>query len=324
MDAENVEMPLVAEAQKTSAPLAGSRAQSTQSKLDDIDWFASIPFLMLHVLCGLVFVTGFRWQWLALAVGSYAVRMFAITAGYHRYFSHRTFKTGRGFQFFLALLGSLSVQKGVLWWAANHRHHHRHSDDAHDVHSPSQRGFWWSHVTWILANRHGETKHNEIKDFAQFAELRWLNRFYLVPPLLLLAVMYLVGGLPWVVYVGIVPTVVLWHATFTINSLSHIFGSRRYQTKDTSRNNWILALLTFGEGWHNNHHFHQNTANQGWFWWEVDLTFYILKVLSWVGLIHGLRTVSDQTKYAFRSYSEAQKAALKTHAWYNRSVNQSA
>ncbi len=323
MNAENLEMPLVADAKKTVAPPAALPNASADSKLDNVDWFASIPFLLLHVLCGLVFVTGFRWQWVGLAVISYAVRMFAITAGYHRYFSHRTFKTGRGFQFVLALLGSLSVQKGVLWWAANHRHHHRHSDDEHDVHSPSQRGFWWSHVNWILANRHGETKHNEIKDFAQFAELRWINRYYLVPPLLLLAVMYFIGGLPWVVWVGVVPTVVLWHATFTINSLSHIFGSRRYQTKDTSRNNWMLALLTFGEGWHNNHHFHQNTVNQGWFWWEIDVTFYILKALSWVGLVHGLRTVSDQTKYAFVNYSEAQKAALKTHAWYNRSANQS-
>jgi stearoyl-CoA desaturase (Delta-9 desaturase) len=279
---------------------------------------------LAHVLCGLVIVTGFQWQWALLAVASYATRMFGVTAGYHRYFSHRTFKTGRVFQFLLALLGTLSVQKGVLWWAANHRHHHRHSDDEHDIHSPSQRGFWWSHVTWILSNRHGETKANEIKDFAQFAELRWLNRFHIVPPLIGLALLYVVGGLPWAIWGGILPTVVLWHCTFTINSLSHIFGSRRYQTKDTSRNNWFLALLTFGEGWHNNHHFHQNTVNQGWFWWEIDLTFYVLKMLSWVKVVHSLRTVSEQTRNAHHHYTDEQRALVRASAWYNRAAKATA
>ena len=286
----------------------------TDPKLDRLHWGASVPFFAFHLLVGLVFVTGFKWEWALLAVASYGVRMFAITAGYHRYFSHRSFKTSRLVQFGLAWLAQLSLQKGVLWWASHHRHHHKHSDTALDVHSPVRRGFWWSHVGWILAKRYDSTNYDSIKDFSRFPELVWLNEHHLVPGLSALGLAWFFGGLPGLVWAGIVPTVVLWHATFTINSLSHVFGSRRYLTADTSRNNFLLALLTFGEGWHNNHHASQSTAKQGWFWWELDLTFAILRMLSWFGLVWELRVPRPEAKYAHQSYTPEQRRQLKAQS----------
>jgi stearoyl-CoA desaturase (delta-9 desaturase) len=283
-------------------------------KLDRIALTASIPFIATHLFVGLAFVTGFKWEWALLALASYYVRMFAITAGYHRYFSHRAFKTNRVFQFVLAFVAQTSTQKGALWWAANHRHHHRHSDQPEDLHSPVRRGFWWSHVGWILSKRYDATNYSAIKDFARFPELVWLNEYWLVPPAIGLAILAALGGLPWVVWGGIVPTVLLWHGTFTINSLSHIFGKRRYLTTDTSRNNLLLALITCGEGWHNNHHYHQNTANQGWFWWEIDLSFYALKMLSLFGVVSELRLPRPETRLAFTKYTEAQRAQLKAES----------
>jgi stearoyl-CoA desaturase (delta-9 desaturase) len=283
-------------------------------KLDRISVATSLPFLLFHALVGLAFVTGVSWEYVLLALASYAVRMFGVTAGYHRYFAHRAFKTSRVFQFLLAWLAQTSLQKGALWWAAHHRHHHRHSDQPEDIHSPVRRGFWWSHVGWILAKRYEPTRYDAIKDFARFPELVWLNEFHLLPFLTLLAVAFWVGGLPGVVWGLIIPTVALWHGTFTINSLSHVFGSRRYLTTDTSRNNLLLALITLGEGWHNNHHYHQNTANQGWFWWELDVTFYALKALSWVGLVRDLRLPREETRDAFRRYSDAQRRQLRAQA----------
>jgi stearoyl-CoA desaturase (Delta-9 desaturase) len=282
---------------------------STSQKFDLV---ALIPFIGWHLLLipGFLFID-FKWEYVALVAVTYFLRMFGVTAGYHRYFSHRAFKTNRVFQFLLAFLAQTSAQKGVLWWAANHRHHHRYSDQEEDLHSPARTGFWWSHVGWIMSKKYEATRFESIRDFARFPELVWLNRHHLVPAMVALVVMWLLGGLPWMFYGGVVSTVLLWHGTFTINSLSHIFGTRRYLTTDTSRNNFVLALLTMGEGWHNNHHFHQNTANQGWFWWEVDATFAVLKALSWVGVVSDLRVVSEQTKDSYRSYSEAQKAQLE-------------
>ncbi|HZI13735.1 MAG TPA: acyl-CoA desaturase, partial [Myxococcus sp.] len=279
-----------------------------------INWLSSIPFFAVHLLCLLVFAVETRPVDVAVCVGLYVVRMWGITAGFHRYFSHRAFKTGRVFQFILALVGTLSAQKGVLWWAAHHRHHHRHSDAEADIHSPIQKGFWWSHAGWILCDKYNETRMESIKDFARYPELVWLNRFHLVPPVLLAVALYLLGGASLLVWGFFVSTTLLWHGTFTINSLSHIFGKRRYKTTDTSRNNWLLALLTLGEGWHNNHHYHQNTANQGWFWWEVDLSYYSLKVLSWVGVVEGLRQPSEAVKYAYLKYSAEERAALAAPA----------
>jgi stearoyl-CoA desaturase (Delta-9 desaturase) len=216
--------------------------------------------------------------------------MFWVTIGYHRYFSHRAFKTSRPFQLVTAFFAMTSAQKGVLWWAAHHRDHHKYSDGPLDLHSPSQSGFWWSHVGWILSDRFNATKLDRIRDFARYPELRWLNRWYLVPPAVYLLALWLAGGLPILIWGGVIGTILLWHGSFTINSLAHLFGSRRYDTPDGSRNNWLLALLTCGEGWHNNHHHYQSTANQGWFWWQVDASYYGLKLLHWSRLVWDLRT----------------------------------
>jgi stearoyl-CoA desaturase (delta-9 desaturase) len=249
---------------------------------------AGAAFWGVHLACLLAFYSGVTWGAVAVGLALFWLRMFGVTAGYHRYFSHRSYKTGRVFQFVLALFGTLAVQKGVLWWAANHRVHHKYSDQEGDVHSPVRNGFWWSHVGWILAADWEETQFDRIPDLAKHPELRWLNEHYLVPPVALAVLLFLIGGLPWLVWGFFISTTCLWHATFTINSLSHVYGSRRYETADASRNNLWLALLTMGEGWHNNHHRYMNSVRQGFFWWEVDASYYILLALERVGLVWDL------------------------------------
>ncbi len=258
---------------------------------------AVLPFVIVHLvaLAGLI-VTDLTIGRIILFSVSYLLGMFGVTAGYHRYFSHRTYKTSRVFQFVMALLGTLTAQKGVLWWAAHHRHHHKHSDQPEDLHSPAQRGLWWSHVGWILARDYNETRWDKIRDLAKYPELRWLNEHYLVPAIVLGFVYYFIGGGGLVIWGVIVPIVALWHATFCINSLTHLIGRRRYQTTDDSKNSLVLALLTLGEGWHNNHHHYAHSAKQGFFWWEIDLSYYGLKALSWVGLVWDLRDVPEWAK----------------------------
>ena len=263
--------------------------------LEKIDWIKSLPFFLIHIaaIVGVIHV-GWNPAWIALAAFSYAIRMWAITAGFHRYFSHRSFKTGRVFQFILALIGTCSAQKGVLWWAAHHRDHHRHSDQKEDIHSPTLKGFLWAHTGWILCNQHHETKYDKIKDFTKYPELVWLNRFHLVPPIAAGALAWAIGGWGVFVWMGLVATVALWHGTFVINSLCHVFGRRRFKTHDTSKNSLILALITFGEGWHNNHHYYPGSTRQGFYWWEIDLTYYSLKVLSWFGIVWDLNSVPER------------------------------
>ena len=257
---------------------------------DRPDLVKALPFLLVHLAALAAFLVPFEARWVGLAIGLYYLRMFGVTAGYHRYFAHRSYKTSRAFQFVLALLAVSSAQKGVLWWVAHHREHHRHSDEPQDVHSPVQDGLWWAHVGWILAPRNDAVDLARVADFAGYPELRWLERWHFLPPAALAVGLYLWGGLPALVWGFFVSTTLLWHGTFTINSLAHLFGSRRYATRDDSRNNWFLALLTLGEGWHNNHHHYKPAANQGFFWWEFDPTFYALKVLSWLGLVWDVRT----------------------------------
>ena len=251
----------------------------------------SLPFVLVHVASLLIFFFHFHWYYLATCLAMLVVRMFFVTAGYHRYFSHRSFKTSRVFQFVIAFMAMSSSQKGVLWWAAHHRHHHRYSDQELDLHSPTLFGFFWSHIGWIISDRYNETRLDYIGDFAKFPELRWLNKYHIVPPATLAVVIWLIGGWPLFVWGFCLSTVFLWHDTFTINSLSHLFGSRRYETTDTSRNNWLLAILTLGEGWHNNHHHFMASARQGFYWWEIDITYYTLKVMSWLGIVWDLRKV---------------------------------
>jgi stearoyl-CoA desaturase (delta-9 desaturase) len=216
--------------------------------------------------------------------------MFAIGAGYHRYFSHRAYSTSRAFQFILAVLSQSTTQKSVLWWAAKHRHHHLHSDTVQDVHSPRRHGFLYSHFGWIFARTHRTADLVKVADFARYPELMWLHRHERVPAIVLGVLCFLIGGWAGLVVGFAWSTVLVYHATFCINSLAHVHGRQRYVTGDDSRNNWFLAILTMGEGWHNNHHVYQSSARQGFRWWEIDLTFYILKALSWTGLIWDLKT----------------------------------
>jgi stearoyl-CoA desaturase (delta-9 desaturase) len=249
----------------------------------------SLPFFAIHAAALGVFLVPFSWRWVALCLTLYVVRMFAITAGYHRYFAHRSYKMKRLPQFLMALLGTTATQKGALWWAAHHRVHHRHSDQPQDVHSPVLEGFWQSHVGWILSDAHDETRWELIPDLTRYPELVWLNRFHLVPAVALGAGLALVGGLPAFFWGFALSTVLLWHGTFFINSLAHVWGARRYSTTDDSRNNFWLALITLGEGWHNNHHAYMSATRQGFFWWEIDLSYYALKTLSWLGIVSDLR-----------------------------------
>jgi len=257
---------------------------------DDIMYPSTLPFILLHLSCVAAFWSGITWQAVAICVTLYWLRMFAITAGYHRYFSHRSYSTSRLFQFVLAFLAQSTVQKSVLWWAAKHRHHHLHSDTPHDVHSPRHKGFFYSHVGWIFFRQHDLTDLVKVADFASFPELRWLHRFEQLPAVMLGLVCFSIAGWSGLVVGFVWSTVLLFHATFCINSLAHVHGRKRYVTGDDSRNNWLLAFFTMGEGWHNNHHACQSSVRQGFRWWEIDVTFYVLKALSFAGIAWDLKT----------------------------------
>lgn len=275
-----------------------------RAKPDRVEWVRCLPFIILHAGCLGVFWVGWSWAAVAVAVGMYLLRMFAITGFYHRYFSHKTFSTSRAAQFLFALIGAAAVQRGPLWWAYQHRHHHLHSDDEHDVHSPRQRGFWWAHIGWITSARNFPTDYNRVRDLAKYPELVFLNRFDSLVPTLVALTLFGLGALlehyapalgttgpQMLVWGFFISTTVLFHATSSINSLAHQFGKKRFVTEDDSRNSLLLALITLGEGWHNNHHHYMNSTRQGFYWWEIDLTYYALKMMSWTGLIWDLRPV---------------------------------
>jgi stearoyl-CoA desaturase (delta-9 desaturase) len=248
-------------------------------------------FLFLLVCDGVlaVFLAHFSPRLLLRTAATYSIRMFAVTAGYHRYFSHRSYKLGRAPQFCMAALAQSSGQKGVLWWGAHQRWHHRYSDAEPDVHSPGMTGLRWAHVGWILSSEYEVYDEKQIADFAKFPEWRWLERYHWAQAVVFAPVVLLAGGPAAFVWGFLVSTVLLYHATFCINSLAHVFGSRRFETPDQSRNNWFLALLTFGEGWHNNHHSSMASCRLGFRWWEVDITCAVLKVLSFLGIARDLR-----------------------------------
>jgi len=282
-------------------------AESGAAASDDprsIDWLRCLPFIGMHLACLAVFWVGWSPFAVLFALALYLVRMFAITGFYHRYFSHRGFKTSRPVQLAMALVGCASVQRGPLWWAAHHRHHHRHSDEESDVHSPVRHGFWWSHMVWFTSSENFSTDYGKIKDFARFPELRFLNRYDMLVPILFAAAVFGLGvlleaylpglgtnGGQLLVWGFFISTVCLYHGTFTINSLAHVYGRRRFETADNSRNNVLLALITLGEGWHNNHHRYPAAARQGFYWWEIDITYYGLRLMAALGLIWDLREV---------------------------------
>jgi stearoyl-CoA desaturase (delta-9 desaturase) len=276
-------------------PKACSSAGSA-TEHNDIIYPSAIPFALMHLGCIAAFWSGVTYQSIVICWVLYWLRMFAIGAGYHRYFSHRAYKTSRVFQFLLALLAQSSSQKSVLWWAAKHRHHHFHSDTEQDIHSPRHKSFFYSHIGWIFDRRHDATDLVKVEDFARFPELMLLHKYEIVPALFLALLCFMVGGWPGL-FVGFFwSTVLLYHSTFCINSLAHVHGSKRYLTGDDSRNNWLLAFFTMGEGWHNNHHAYQSSVRQGFRWWEIDVTFYTLKALSWFGLVWDLRAPPEAVR----------------------------
>jgi stearoyl-CoA desaturase (delta-9 desaturase) len=269
---------------------------------DRIDWLRVIPFIGMHLACLGVIWVGVSWIAVVVAAALYTLRMFALTGFYHRYFSHKAFKTSRTIQLVFAVIGAMCVQRGPLWWAAHHRNHHRHADTELDIHSPLRRGFLWSHMGWFLTPRGFRTDWESIPDLRRFPELRVLDRFDIAVPVALAVGLFFFGrwlqhthpalgtnGAQMLIWGFFISTVVLFHATVTINSLAHRFGTRRYATADNSRNNWLLALITFGEGWHNNHHHFPGAARQGFRWWELDLTYYLLCALSACGLVWDLK-----------------------------------
>ncbi len=272
----------------------------------EVDWLRIVPLICLHLGCLGVFWVGWSWTAVIVSLILYFIRMFAITGFYHRYFSHKTFRTTRSWQLVFGVMGNASVQRGPLWWAAHHRHHHRHTDQEQDVHSPSRHGFWWSHIGWMTSKANFATKMTYVKDWSRYPELRWLNRFDTVVPIVLAISLYGFGellahfapqlgtnGWQLVVWGFFISTTVLLHATVTINSFDHMYGTRRYDTPDTSRNNALLAFITLGEGWHNNHHHYAVSARQGFYWWEIDITYYLLVLMSWCGIIRDLRPVPE-------------------------------
>jgi len=275
-------------------PGAGSFWAGQKRKPSVFHFLKLAPFVGMHLACLFALVVGVDATAIILCVVTYFIRMFGITAGYHRYFAHRSYKTTRLGQFVLAWIGCSALQKGPLWWASHHRQHHRYSDTPEDPHSPHVTSFWWAHLGWILCEDYVATPWNVIRDWSRYPELRWLDRYYWTPGVLLAVLCFLIGGWTGFVWGFVISTVLGYHATFSINSLSHLLGRRRYATNDESRNNVFLALITLGEGWHNNHHHYQSSANQGFFWWEIDISHSILRLLSWVGLVWDLRAPGEK------------------------------
>ena len=264
--------------------------QANEEHVDDIMYPSAVPFVLVHLACFAAIWTGVTWQALVICVVLYWVRIFAIGAGYHRYFSHRAYSTSRVFQFILAVLSQSTAQKSVVWWASKHRHHHLHSDTEVDVHSPRHTGFLYSHLGWIFSRKHDQADLIKVGDLTRYPELMWLHRYELLPPLVLAVLCFAVGGWAGLIVGFFWSTVLVYHATFCINSLAHVQGSQRYLTADDSRNNWLLAIFTMGEGWHNNHHAYQSSVRQGFRPWEIDPTFYLLKGLAFLGVVWDLKT----------------------------------
>ena len=296
------------------------RIKRNATRNEQIDWTESIAFFAVHLAGVLAVFTGISWAAILMCLFMYYVRMFAITGVYHRYFSHRSYKTSRFFQFVIGLLGTSCGQKGPLWWAAHHRHHHKYSDTEQDIHSPGLRGLWWAHVGWILCEKYKDTNEEAVKDLVKYPELKWLNKYHMVAPALLAAGIFFFGvflehaapalhtnGLQMISWGFFTSTTLLYHGTFSINSLTHLIGKKRFETGEQSKNSFILSLVTMGEGWHNNHHRYPYSERQGIYWWEVDMSHYVLRVLSWFGLVWDIKTHPQEI------YAEA-KGASKTPA----------
>jgi stearoyl-CoA desaturase (delta-9 desaturase) len=272
-----------------------------------VDAARLVPFLVLHGGCLALPWVGWSPVAVATAFALYALRAFFVTGFYHRYFSHKTYDTSRAAQLVFAVLGNTAAQRGALWWAAHHRRHHATSDRAGDPHSPHEHGLYWSHMGWITSRRNFETDLRLIPDLARYPELRWLDRFDTLVPILLAAALFAAGavlqsvapalgtnGPQMLVWGFFVSTTFLFHVTCLVNSAAHLVGRRRFDTGDESRNSLWVALLTLGEGWHNNHHHYPAATRNGFYWWEIDVTYYGLRAMAWIGLIRNLTPVPER------------------------------
>jgi stearoyl-CoA desaturase (Delta-9 desaturase) len=279
----------------------------TAYEAESVDWFRVAPFALIHIACAGALLTGVSTTSVIMAVSLYIARMFFITAFYHRYFSHRSYQAGRRMQFAMAVLGCTAGQRGPLWWAAHHREHHLSSDTVDDPHSPAVKGFWFSHTIWFLTKGAFALPEHRVRDWMRFPELVWLERFEWVPFVSLALMCYGLGsvlqawapaaettGVQMLVVGFFWSTVALYHGTYATNSLAHLFGQRRFNTSDSSRNNAFVALITLGEGWHNNHHFYPVAARHGFQWWELDVSWMGLRVLHGLGLISNFKLVPQR------------------------------
>jgi len=246
-------------------------------------------FIFMHIACFAAIWTGVTTEAVILGIALYVIRVFGITGGFHRLFAHRTYKTSRVFQFIIAFMGQMSMQRGVIWWAAKHREHHRDSDTPVDAHSPVQHGFWFSHCGWVFNEEAAKADYDRVPDLTAYPELVWLDKNKYGPGILTGLICWLIAGWPGLVVGFFWSTVAVYHATFCINSLAHVFGRARYLTGDESKNSFLLGIIALGEGWHNNHHYYMASARNGFMWWEIDITYYILKVLSWFGIVWDLK-----------------------------------
>ena len=251
------------------------------------DWIVLSWLVFMHVgaLAGFFL---FNWKAVGVAVALWWLTGgIGICLGYHRYFTHRSFTTYKPIEYLLAICGCMAGEAGPISWVAAHRYHHTYSDMEDDPHSPL-RGFFWAHMGWLFAREKFLSEFESYKryapDMARDRFLVWLDRFHLVPTALLAWGLYAMGGWTFVVWGIFVRSVMVYHSTWLVNSASHVWGYRTYQTTDKSRNNWWVALLTFGEGWHNNHHAFQRSARHGFRWWEIDPTFMMVKLLWMFGL----------------------------------------
>lgn len=297
------------------------------SENKNIQWVRILPFIVLHLSCLAIFLVGVSWFAVVFMMGFYFIRMFSITAFFHRYLSHKTFQTSRAVQFIFLLIGTMSAQRGPLWWAAHHRYHHRFTDTDQDPHS-STHGFWYSHIGWFLNDYNFALRKEVVKDWLKYPELIWLDRFSVLVVLLTAFSVYCLGewlavafpylgtsGLQLLVWGFVVSTVLLIHATLCINSLAHLYGRRDFETPDQSRNNWFLSIITLGEGWHNNHHYYAGSARQGFYWWQIDITYYVLKIMSWFGLVWGLKPIPARVYQASkRAQVSKNKSTIKTNS----------
>jgi stearoyl-CoA desaturase (delta-9 desaturase) len=275
------------------------------------NFFQIAVFWSVQVSALLVFFVPFHPALVGLWATSHFVRAVGLTLLFHRYLAHRAFKLNRVARFVWAFIGTAAMQKGPLWWAGHHVNHHKFADRDGDPHSPMVSGFYYAHIGWFL----NDTRHDRVevtnpvmRDFSPVPELALLERCFWAPPAILAAVMYLLGGMPWFVWGFCLPTMTLAHSTFAINTVNHMFGSRRFETVDESRNNPVTAFFAVGEGWHNNHHRFQRAARNGFYWWEFDITWYTIKAMEAVGLAWDLQAVPARIYEEARAV-KAQRAA---------------